>query len=63
VVLAAVLLVVAMSWPMLELGPQGPVLFVLAPAEGVVAADFLALIPLALAIFLELPLRRRRQSR
>jgi hypothetical protein len=56
---AAALLVVAVSWPLLELGPQGPVLFVLAPAEGIVAADLLALIPLALAIVAIRPLLRR----
>ena len=63
VVLAVILFVVAVSWPLLELGPQGPVLFVLAPAQGVVAADLLALIPLALAIFVVRPLLRRRPPR
>ncbi len=59
VVLAAGLVVIAVSWPIMELGPQGPVLFTLAPAQGVVAADLLALIPLALAIFVIRPLLRR----
>jgi hypothetical protein len=47
----------------LELGPQGPVLFVLAPAQGIVAADLLALIPLALAILVARPLLPRRPRR
>jgi hypothetical protein len=59
VVFAVNLLVVAVAWPILEIGPNGPVLFTLAPAQGVVAADLLALIPFALALFVIRPLLRR----
>jgi predicted anti-sigma-YlaC factor YlaD len=59
VALAAVLLILAVLWPFVEIGPRGPVLLTVAPAEGVVALDLLALIPLALAIFVLLPLLRR----
>jgi hypothetical protein len=59
VVVATTLLVVAVLWPILELGPEGPVLFELSPAHGVVAADLLVLIPLAIAIFVIRPLLRR----
>ena len=62
IVLAAGLLVVAVLWPLLEWEdlPHGPVLFTAAPAEGIVASDLLALIPLALAIVVIRPLLRRR---
>jgi hypothetical protein len=58
VFLAAILLSLAVYWPLLEWEefPHGPVLFTVAPAQGVVASDLLALIPLALAIFVIRPL-------
>ena len=54
VVVAAGLLVVAAIWPLLEWEafPHGPVLYTEAPAEGIVASDLLALIPLSLDGFL-----------
>ena len=63
VIVAVTLVVVAVAWPILEIGPKGPVLFTLAPAQGVVAADLLALIPFALAIFVIRPLLQRRPRR
>ena len=59
VIVAIALLVVAVLWPFVEIGPRGPVLLTVAPAEGVVALDLLALIPFVLAIFVLLPLLRR----
>jgi hypothetical protein len=61
VFLAASLLVNAVLWPFLEWEsfPHGPVLYAVAPAEGLVASDLLSLIPLALAIFVMRPLLRR----
>jgi hypothetical protein len=61
VLLAASLLVNAVLWPFLEWEsfPHGPVLYAVAPAEGLVTSDLLALIPLALAIFVMRPLLRR----
>jgi hypothetical protein len=49
------------AWPLLEWEdfPHGPVLYTVAPAQGVVASDFLALIPLNLVIFVMRPLLRR----
>lgn len=60
VLLAASLLLNAVLWPFLEWEsfPHGPVLYAVAPAEGLVASDLLALIPLALAIFVMRPLLR-----
>jgi hypothetical protein len=59
VALVVILLIAAVSWPIVEIGPRGPVLFTLARAQGLVALDLLALIPLALAIFVLRPLLRR----
>jgi hypothetical protein len=59
VALAVFFLIVAVAWPIVEIGPRGPVLFTMARAQGVVASDLLALIPLALAILVLRPLLRR----
>jgi hypothetical protein len=61
VVLAATLLSVAVYWPLLEWEdfPHGPVLFAVGPAQGLVASDLFALIPLALAMFVIRRLVRR----
>ena len=65
VALAATLLVAAGLWPTLEWEtfPHGPVLFITAPAHGLVASDFLSLVPFALAISVLLPVLRRAQRR
>jgi hypothetical protein len=57
---AVILLAVAVAWPLLEWEgfPHGRVLYTAAPAQGVVASDLLALIPLALLIFVMRPLLR-----
>ena len=59
IIVAVALLALAVLWPFVEVGPRGPVLLTVAPAEGVVALDLLALIPFVLAIVVLLPLLRR----
>jgi hypothetical protein len=56
--LAVLLFVVALLWPLLNIGLHGPTLVAITHEHGVDTGDFLALIPLTLAIAL-VPWRSR----
>ena len=53
-----VLIGLAVSWPLSNLGPQDPVLVTLTPDHGIDAYDLLSLIPLAAAVTLLVVSRR-----
>jgi hypothetical protein len=51
-VLVVVLLVVAVVWPLVNVGPRGPTLLAITWNHGIDARDLLATIPFALAVAL-----------
>jgi hypothetical protein len=53
----------AASWPIVEIGPKGPLLLSVTPGHGVDARDLLALAPLLAAISVALPLLGRPQRK
>jgi hypothetical protein len=58
IALGVILLGLAFAWPIVEIGPTGPLLLKLTSDHGVDAGDLVALIPFAVALVLLWPRRR-----
>jgi hypothetical protein len=60
IALGVALLIVAVAWPVLNIGPRSRTLVSIGWTHGVEALDLLAMIPFVLAMVVVLPVWRRR---